>query len=136
MKSKITIMFTRIALLAYLLVGNALADSNVETTDKGINERGSQIINKCLVCHTVGKGDAHAAGPNLFGLIGRPVGKQEGYKFSRVLRKSDAVWTPELLDQFLAAPATVFRRNRMAFAGLKNESDREALLRLLATLKD
>ncbi len=124
------------ALLVYLLVGDALAVSNVQTTDVGINERGEQILIKCLVCHTVGKGDAHAAGPNLFRLMNRPVGKVEGYKFSRSLRKSDAIWTPELLDRFLTAPADTFPRNRMAFAGLKNEADRAALIQVLAALKD
>ena len=125
-----------VVLVCYFLAAAVAADSVLEAENTEVIERGESILNKCLVCHTVSKGDAHAAGPNLFGLMNRPVGKVAGYKFSRALRKSNALWTPELLGKFLTAPADVFPRNRMAFAGLKNESDREALLQLLATLKD
>ncbi|MGR8950402.1 MAG: c-type cytochrome [Gammaproteobacteria bacterium] len=119
-----------------LLAAAVAADSTAAETTSNDLERGQRILNKCLVCHTVGAGEAHSAGPNLYALVNRPVGKQDGYKFSRALRKSEANWTLDLLDQFLASPAKVFPRNRMAFAGLNNDADRAALLKVLATLKD
>ena len=97
-------------------------------------ERGLRVLNKCLVCHTVEAGQTHAAGPNLYGVLGRKVGKVEGYKFSRALRKSEEIWTKELLDEFVASPAEAIPRNRMAFSGLKNVTDRASLIKALESL--
>ena len=120
------------SLLILVAVAGTVLAPTASATDK---QRGEQVLNKCLVCHTVSPDGVHAAGPNLFGLIGRPVGKLSGYKFSRAMRKSEQTWTLELLDKFITAPAEVFPRNRMAFSGLKNPADRAALIAVLAGLK-
>ena len=121
-----------ISMLILVALAGAVSAETPEVID---TQRGERVLNKCLVCHTVDADGQHAAGPNLFGLIGRPVGKSSGYKFSRAMRKSEQTWTLTLLDKFLTAPAEVFPRNRMAFAGLKNPADRAALIAVLAGLK-
>ena len=50
------------------------------------------------------------------------------------LRSADFVWTPELVDKFLADPqAPPFRGNRMPFAGMP---DAKARADLVAYLKE
>ena len=88
---------------------------------------GELIFKKCAICHSINDGDTHITGPNLNGLLNRPVGKVEGFKFSRQLRKAEDIWTPELLDKFLESPMGMYPRTSMAFAGLKKEKDRAAV---------
>lgn len=91
--------------------------------------RGERIYQKCAVCHNLDAGGGHhLAGPNLHNILGRPVGKVPGFKFSRKLRKSEDTWTAELMDTFLESPLEVYPGIRMAFAGLKKEKDRADLI--------
>jgi len=89
---------------------------------------GEKMFQKCVVCHSSEEGAGHSVGPNLHGLIDRPIGKVEGFKFSRALRKSEGSWTVEALDAFLQSPMEVYPRTSMAFAGLKKENDRQAVI--------
>ena len=65
----------------------------------------------------------------------RPKGSDVGdFVYSPPLRRADFVWTPELLDKFLAEPqAPPFRGNRMPFAGMP---DAQARADLIAYLKE
>jgi len=91
--------------------------------------RGERIYQKCAICHNLdNSGGHHLAGPNLYNILGRPVGKVPGFKFSRKLRKSEDIWTAELMDLFLESPLEVYPGTRMAFAGLKKEKDRADLI--------
>ena len=116
-------------------VSIAIANPGEAPSDQE-TQRGMRILDKCKVCHSVGVDDDHAAGPNLFGIVDRPVGKVAGYKFSRAMRKAEGTWTPALLDKFITSPAQVYPGNRMAFSGLKKEADRSALIAVLASLKN
>jgi cytochrome c len=48
------------------------------------------------------------------------------------MRRSGIVWTPETLEQFIADPQGLVRGNRMAFAGISDETARADLLAYLA----
>lgn len=91
-------------------------------------ERGKKIFQKCAICHSFDSGGEHLAGPNLYQIEGRAVGKVEGFKFSRKLRKSEDIWTEERLDAFLESPLEYYPGIRMAFAGLKKSEDRLDLI--------
>ena len=91
-------------------------------------DRGKKIFQKCAICHSFDSSGEHLAGPNLYQIAGRTVGKVEGFKFSRKLRKSEDVWTRERLDAFLEAPLDYYPGMRMAFAGLKKSEDRMDLI--------
>ena len=113
------------------LVFFSILITNLAFADEGNScdiELGKSVFQKCAVCHTLEAGAAHAAGPNLRGLIGRPVGKVAGFMFSKRMRESGAHWSPEHLDAFVKNPQQVYKRNRMAFGGLKDSSDRAALI--------
>lgn len=86
-----------------------------------------QSFIKCVACHSLEKGK-HGVGPSLHNLNGRKAGEVSGFKFSKALRTSDVVWDKETLDAYLVNPQKHIPRNRMAFGGLKNAEERQALV--------
>lgn len=90
--------------------------------------RGQQVFeNKCAMCHTVKKEQGHMAGPNLAGVIARPVGKAPGFKYSAALAGAHDTWDSKLLDAFLKAPMEARPGTAMPFSGIKSDPDRAAL---------
>jgi cytochrome c len=86
---------------------------------------GGQVFAKCLACHTVEQGGADGIGPNLFGILGKPVGKHAaGFAYSSDLAGHGGEWTYELMDQWLKSPKAVAPGTKMTFAGLGNPQDR------------
>src|SRR5258708_22993162 len=48
--------------------------------------KGQQVFNKCMACHTADKGGPNQLGPNLWGVVGEPIGKgANGFAFSPAL---------------------------------------------------
>ena len=45
--------------------------------------KGQQIFNKCMACHNADKGGANMTGPNLWGVLGEPVGQGHGLRLLR-----------------------------------------------------
>ena len=70
----------------------------------GNAEAGKRLAMRCKACHTLEKDGANKLGPNLWGIIGRPKAKVEGFTFSNALAKLDGNWTLENLDKFRADP--------------------------------
>ena len=45
--------------------------------------KGEQVFKKCAACHNADKGGANQLGPNLWGVLGEPIGKgANGFAFS------------------------------------------------------
>lgn len=99
---------------------------------------GADAARQCRDCHTVEEGGRTIIGPNLFGVVGRLVGSQEGFAYSpalMALNAAGATWTYERLDAFLTSPATAVPGTRMGFGGISNPDTRTnviAWLRLQA----
>jgi len=94
---------------------------------------GEKVFKKCKACHTIDEGGKNRTGPNLWGIINKPVASAEGFKFSDAMRAmSDRVWDVELLDTYLTKPKEVVPGTKMTFAGLSKEEDRQALMLYLA----
>ena len=70
-------------------------------------------------------------GPNLHGMFGRSAGSMPGFQFSEALSSAEFTWTPRALDAWLKAPAQFLPGNRMAFAGVSSEENRNALIAFL-----
>jgi cytochrome c len=94
-------------------------------------ELGQRLAMQCRACHTFERGGPHLTGPNLHGFFGRPVGFVPGYAYSPALREADFIWTPDALDAWLARPAAFLPGNRMVYAGLYDQRDREAVIATL-----
>jgi cytochrome c2 len=92
---------------------------------------GEQIFRRCAACHKIGEGAKNGVGPSLNGVIGRPAATGEGYKYSDPMSeagKNGLVWDHANLMAYLLDPKAVVKGTKMAFAGLKSEEDREAVI--------
>ena len=99
-------------------------------------EAGATVAKKCAACHTFEAGGANKIGPNLFGVVDRPIGKHEGFSYSTALLEHGDNWTYEHLDAYLHSPKGYIPGNKMAFAGLPKDTDRANLIAYLRTLSD
>ncbi|WP_287320865.1 hypothetical protein [Mesorhizobium sp.] len=73
------------------------------------------------------------AGPGLGGIVGRPAGSMEGFRYSEALKSSGLVWDEATLDRFLAAPREVVPKTTMMMAVSKPE-DRQNIVAYLKSL--
>ena len=106
--------------LAILLAGLTWVASPAAAGDAAAGER---VFNQCKACHQVGEGAKNRAGPTLNGIVGAPAGAVEGFRYSRVMVESGLTWDQETLAAYLTDPRGFMPGNRMAFRGLRSESD-------------
>jgi cytochrome c len=98
-------------------------------------EYGSSLAMQCRGCHSLEAGAA-GLGPTLYELFGRPAGAIDGYAYSPALADAGFYWTPRALDAWLAQPSRFLPGNSMAYAGLRNPEDRDALIAALLRLTE
>ena len=84
--------------------------------------KGEKVFRKCKACHYVDK-EKNKTGPHLVNIIGRAAGAVEGYKYSNAMAGSSLVWDEETIAGFLAKPKKYLKGTKMAFVGLRKESD-------------
>ena len=99
-------------------------------------EDGKKIANKCQSCHSLEKGGPNKIGPDLWGVVDRPVGKHEGFTYSSAVASKGGNWTYEELNHFLHGPREYIQGTKMTFAGLPKEQDRADVIAYLRTLSD
>ncbi|MGH1480252.1 MAG: c-type cytochrome [Geminicoccales bacterium] len=95
---------------------------------------GEKIFDQCKQCHTTQRGETKI-GPSLAGLIGRRPGTIQGFGYSQDIVDFGAAgnfWNAETLDVFLTKPRALMQRTKMAFPGLKKDSDRADLIAYLS----
>lgn len=76
-----------------------------------------------------------SAGPGLFSVFGRPIGRQPGYSYSDSLRAHGGNWDEAALDRWLYRPSSFAPGTRMSFRGLPAPSDRADIIAWLRTLR-
>lgn len=97
--------------------------------------KGEAVFAKCMACHTVNQGGANGIGPNLYGVMGKPIGKHAaGFAYSSALSGHGGDWTWENMDAWLKSPKAFADGTKMSFAGLSKGEDRANLLAYLETM--
>lgn len=94
-------------------------------------EAGRRVFAQCRSCHTIEAGAPNRVGPNLHGVFGREIGSLDGFNYSQAVQDANFVWDAAQLDHWLANPQTFLPGNRMAFAGVRNETQRRDLIAYL-----
>ena len=89
---------------------------------------GAKVFKKCAACHSIAEGGANKIGPALWGVLGRNAGSLPDYKYSKALVAHGKSWSFEEMNGFLIKPKEWIKGTKMAFAGLKNEKDRAAVI--------
>ncbi len=92
---------------------------------------GEKIFKKCAACHSIIKGGKNNIGPALYNVVGRKIGGVSDYKYSKALIEYGKEWNFEELNGFLIKPAKWIKGTKMAYAGLRKESDRASVIKYL-----
>ena len=97
-------------------------------------ERGAQSAKQCQICHNVEEGKGNKIGPDLYGVVGRPVASEPGFSYSAALKAKGGKWTFEALDKWLTNPRADVPGTSMTFAGISKEKQRADVIAYLNTL--
>lgn len=91
--------------------------------------KGEKIFAKCTNCHNATQGGASGIGPNLYGIVGAPVGKRAaGFAYSPALSGHGGNWDFASLDTWLKRPGSFADGTSMTFAGMPSAEDRANLI--------
>jgi cytochrome c2 len=113
-----------IAALAAGVAAPALAQDDLAAA-------GEKVFRRCAACHQIGEGAEAKVGPPLEGVIGRTAGTYEGFSYSDAMVEAGQgglVWNSDTLHQYLENPRGMVKGTKMAFAGLKKQEDRDAVI--------
>jgi cytochrome c len=114
-----------------------------EDNDKGKKDADDQddhpasppvAFNQCAACHSTTPGKT-IIGPSLAGVYGATAGQVPGFQFSDAMKNSGLVLNASGLDKFLADPKATVPGTIMALNGIKDASQRKAIIDYLKTLK-
>lgn len=94
---------------------------------------------KCMVCHDHTSSERAKSGPPLWDVYGRGIGNQSEFNHYSIefkKRMGSIIWTDETLNKFLYLPIRYIPGNYMAHTGIRNETERMAIVEYLKSLKD
>jgi cytochrome c len=96
--------------------------------------RGERVVAQCRSCHSFDAGGANGIGPNMHDVFGRNVASHAGFDYSDAMEAHGGRWDYLALNDFLRAPASDVRGTKMAFAGLRNDEERVAMIAYLRSI--
>jgi cytochrome c len=99
-------------------------------------KKGAADAKICATCHDFAKGGVAKIGPDLFGVVGRPIASVAGFTYSDTLKAIRGDWDYEKLDHWIGNPKGMASNTKMAFPGEKDEQKRADILAYLQTLSD
>ena len=112
--------------------GGAAAEQPIEFyLAKADPAKGAEIFKKCAACHNADKGGPNQLGPNLWDVLGEPIGQGKGFAFSPALSGHGGNWNWDSLSQWLTSPKAFASGTKMTFAGISNPQDRANVIAFL-----
>ena len=106
--------------------------TRLQTADAG---RGTILAGRCAACHSMRRGGQDLEGPNLFGVVGAPIGQRRSrYAYTAALRHVGGTWDARTLDTWLTDPRRLVPGTSMSFPGLADPRDRADVIAYLTTL--
>jgi cytochrome c len=97
-------------------------------------ERGANVAKQCQACHNFQEGAGAKIGPDLYGIVGRPVASVSGFSYSAPLKAKGGSWTFDELNKWLTKPSADVPGTAMTFAGISNEKQRADVIAYLDSL--
>lgn len=95
---------------------------------------GRALFTRCSACHSAGRGAPDLGGPNLFGVMGAPIGQNRPrFAYTAALQKVGGRWTRARMDAWLADPQRFAPGTAMAYPGLADPLDRADVIAYLET---
>ena len=120
---------------AFLAAALAATAAGAAAFAQPISDPGERAFQFCFSCHSVEKNQTEVlSGPNLNGVIGRPIASKEGFPYSAAMKMFGAGkrWTPELIAQFIQDPKAMMPGTAMQKPpGPRSAEERTALLEYL-----
>jgi cytochrome c len=93
---------------------------------------GKKLSSRCVGCHDLSANGTNKFAPSLYGIVGRPMGAQPGYDYSKALSSRGGTWTPGDLFAFLREPQVYLPGTKMSAAGIESAQDRINLIAYLS----
>jgi cytochrome c len=118
----------RLGVASVALAFLSMSDPAFAQGDAALGQRAFQ---RCSGCHSTT--DQSKAGPGLGGIVGRPAGSVEGFRYSEAMKSAGIVWDEATLDRFLAAPRDVVPKTTMTM-GVSKPEDRQNIIAYLKSL--
>lgn len=116
---------------AFVIAGAAVVMIAVPARAEGDAEAGAKVFLTCAICHSFDP-DERKTGPHLHGIVGRRIGADVDFDYSKALDQASGSWTEKRLNEFLANPREMFPATRMA-ARVSDAQDRTDLIAYLKT---
>jgi cytochrome c len=99
-------------------------------------QAGQSSAKVCLTCHNLAKGQGSKVGPDLYGVVGRPVASVAGFNFSAALKARGGNWTFDALNKWLDNPRGDVPGTLMTFGGIGSEKQRADIIAFLNSNSD
>jgi cytochrome c len=101
-------------------------------------DRGANVAKQCQACHNFQEGQGPKVGPDLYGVVDRPIASVSGFNYTDALKSAAKTlggkWSFEALNKWLTKPSAVAPGTAMTFAGISNEKQRADVIDYLDTL--
>jgi cytochrome c len=97
-------------------------------------DRGANVAKQCQACHNFQEGAGAKIGPDLYGIVGRPIASVAGFSYSAPLKAKGGTWTFDGLNKWLTKPSADVPGTNMTFAGISSEKQRADVIAYLDSL--